>query len=74
MIITITVLDSLINRLKNLTIIDSGGVTNRHVTDAELKLAIVKAVQTYVVQREKAVISATPKADKNTVKKVGKSL
>lgn len=70
MIITITVLDSLINRLKNLTIIDSGGVTNRHVTDAELKLAIVKAVQTYVVQREKAVVSAAPKE----VKKVGKSL
>ena len=70
MIITITVLDSLINRLKNLTIIDSGGVTNRHVTDAELKLAIVKAVQTYVSQREKAVVSATP----TEVKNVGKSL
>ena len=70
MIITITVLDSLINRLKNLTIIDSGGVTNRHVTDAELKLAIVKAIQTYVVQSEKAVVSAAPKE----VKKVGKSL
>ena len=78
MIMQLTMLDSLVHRLREVAYHDgtkAGGDNNRQVTDAELKLVILKAVATYVGQREIAITQkpkakATPKA----VKKVGKSL
>ena len=77
MIITITILDSLIKRLKNLSAVQntttSGASSNRDISDAELKVLIAKAVESYVSCAESAVAEANRKASaKATAKAAAK--
>ena len=77
MIMQLTMLDSLAHRLREVAYHDgtkAGGDSQRQVTDAELKLVILKAVATYVGQSEIAITKPKAKTTVKAVKKVGKSL